>query len=210
MQIPNNGAVWHNGIIRSLVILSLIFSVSMMAQDKMAKEKMDKMAQDKMAEAGMAKSGPMEEDFMKLYGFTSGKMVQLAEAIPAEKYDWRPADGVRSVKESVLHAAAANYFMANFLGTPIPEGVDARNLEKSVESKDDAIAALKASMEHVKGAIASLKPGDWNTEIEFFGMSGTKRFLVFIVGDHAAEHLGQLIAYARMNGVTPPWSKKAE
>lgn len=160
------------------------------------------------AMAQETKGSAWVQDFLKVYGFTAEKAASLAEAIPAEKYDWRPAEGVRSVKESILHIASANYFFATLLGTAIPEGIDPRNLEKTVDSKEKAISTLKASVAHVQGAITNMKEAAHNEEVDFFGNKMTRRQVVMIVGDHVAEHLGQLIAYARMNGITPPWSAK--
>ena len=159
------------------------------------------MAQDNM------KSG-LIDDFLKVQGMASDKAVQLAGAFPADKYDWRPAEGVRSVKEVIMHIAAANYNMAALLGTPVPEGVDTKGMENTTDSKEKIIETLKQSIDHVQGVIKNLKPEDFDQEVKFFGMTGTKRQVMFIIGDHAAEHLGQLIAYARMNGVVPPWSMK--
>jgi uncharacterized damage-inducible protein DinB len=154
------------------------------------------------------KESAMLTDFFKVYNTAADKFTSLADAIPVEKYDWQPAEGVRSVKEVVLHIAGANYYFASLLGTPIPEGINPRNLDKTVDSKEEAISTLKASIEHFKKAVNSMDADAFNQEVEFFGMKGTKRQVMLIVGDHTAEHLGQLIAYARMNGVTPPWSKK--
>lgn len=154
------------------------------------------------------KKSPMLTDFFKVYNTAADKATSLADAITAEKYDWRPAEGVRSVKEVVLHITGANYYFASLLGTPVPEGIDPRNLDKTVDSKEDAISTLKASIEHFKKAVNSMDADAFNQEVEFFGSKGTKRQVMLIVGDHTAEHLGQLIAYARMNGITPPWSKK--
>jgi uncharacterized damage-inducible protein DinB len=148
------------------------------------------------------------EDFLKVYGAATEKATSLAEAIPAEKYDWRPAEGVRSIKESVVHIAGGNYFFASLLGTPVPEGINPRDLEKTVESKEKAISTLRESVAHMKGAIANMKEEAFNEEVEFFGNKMTRRQVTLVVGDHTAEHLGQLIAYARMNGIVPPWSQK--
>lgn len=153
------------------------------------------------------KESAMLTDFFKVYDFAVGKATSLAEEIPAEKYDWSPAEGVRSVKAVVLHLAGATYYMASLMGTPVPEGIDPRNLDKTVDSKEKAISTLKASVEHFKKAVNSMDADAFNQEVEFFGMKGTKRQVMFICGDHTAEHLGQLIAYARMNGITPPWSQ---
>jgi len=161
------------------------------------------LAQDNAAEA-------VKSDFLNVYGYTSGKAAQLATAIPEDKFDWRPAEGVRSVKESVLHMAGANYFFGSMLGTAMPEGVDPRGFEKAGMTKDEAIATLNKSVEFAQQAVNNLSAEQANEKIDFFGNEVTRRQAMFILGDHAAEHLGQLIAYARSNGVVPPWSQKQE
>lgn len=159
------------------------------------------------AAAQDTKESAWVQDFLKVYGFAADKAASLAGAIPAEKYDWRPAEGVRSVKESILHVAGANYYFATLLGAAIPQGIDPRNLEKTIDSKEKAISTLKESVAHVQAAITNMKEAAYSEEVDFFGNKMTRRQVVMIVGDHAAEHLGQLIAYARMNGITPPWSQ---
>lgn len=139
--------------------------------------------------------------------FTEGELVQLAEAVPAEKWSWRPSEGVRSYLEVTLHVAGGNYFLATFLGAKIPEGIDARNIEKSTTDKAKAIETMKASYAHVKKAIEGLTASDLDAEVEFFGRKMTKRAMLFVIVGHSHEHLGQSIAYARSNGVVPPWSK---
>jgi uncharacterized damage-inducible protein DinB len=146
-------------------------------------------------------------DFLNVYNTTSDKAVQLADAIPDDTYDWRPAEGIRSVRESILHLASGNYFFGSMLGMASPEGVDPRSLEKSNLDKAEAIAALKESVTYINNGLKNLSADDFDTKIDFFGNEITKRQAMFILGDHAAEHLGQLIAYARSNGVAPPWSR---
>ncbi|MDX1585562.1 MAG: DinB family protein [Balneolaceae bacterium] len=149
----------------------------------------------------------MVTDFLNVYQTTTGKTSQLAGAIPADNYDWRPAEGIRSVREAILHVASGNYFFGSMLGFESPEGIDPRTLEQSGMSKDQAIATLEESVEYVKSGIQNMTAKDFETKIDFFGNEVTKRQAMFILGDHAAEHLGQLIAYARSNGVAPPWSQ---
>ncbi|OGC02767.1 hypothetical protein A2V82_11765 [candidate division KSB1 bacterium RBG_16_48_16] len=146
-------------------------------------------------------------DFFKAYDYSIDHVAQLAGAIPADKYDWRPAEGVRSIREVVLHVAGGNYLFSSLLGSPPPEGVDARGLEKMEVSKEEAIAKLKESVAHAKKAVGMVGEDALNQEVEFFGNKVTKRHLLFIAGGHVSEHLGQLIAYARTNGVAPPWSE---
>ena len=140
--------------------------------------------------------------------FIENQVVSLAEAIPADKYDWRPADGVRSIGESIMHMAAANYFIPMTAGHTPPEGVDIMTLESSVTEKDDIIAALKASYTYAREGIEKMSDKELKDKVEFpFPGEYNKLSAIMIVTGHCSEHKGQLIAYARMNGITPPWSE---
>ncbi|MDR8393941.1 DinB family protein [Aliifodinibius sp. S!AR15-10] len=149
------------------------------------------------------------EDFLNIYNMTSDKASQLADAIPADKFSWRPAEGIRSVQESVLHMAGANYFFSSMMGATIPEGIDPRSFEKTEMSKEEVISTLKKSVAFVQEAVTNMPEKEFDIKIDMFGNEVRKRQVMFLLGDHAAEHLGQLIAYARMNGVAPPWSQQA-
>lgn len=140
--------------------------------------------------------------------YTEGRIVQLAEAIPAEKYDWRPAEGVRSIAESIMHVAAGNYFITMTAGHTPPEGIDIMTLEKSVTAKSDVIAALKKSYEYARAGVQGFtkKQLDNMVEFPFPGEYNTRSALMIVTG-HCEEHMGQLIAYARMNDIIPPWSE---
>lgn len=156
-----------------------------------------------------AASDAFVSDFLSIYTTATDKMVQLGNAIPEESYSWRPNEGVRSVKETILHVTSANYFFGSQLGADIPEGIDPQAIEQSDMSKEEAIDALKKSVDFAQMAVKNMPEEEMNTELTLFGQPFTKRQIVFILGDHAAEHLGQLIAYARMNDVVPPWSQAA-
>lgn len=138
---------------------------------------------------------------------TAGHVQQLAQAVPADKYGWRPAEGVRSVGEVYLHIAGANFFLSSQLGTPPPEdlGVAPDAIEK-VEGKDRIVALLERSIDHARGAIEATRGQDLDREVHLFGQQMTARTVVMILNAHLNEHLGQSIAYARSNGVVPPWS----
>lgn len=146
-------------------------------------------------------------DFLNVYNYTTDKAAQLANAFPDDKHDWRPAEGIRSVREAVLHMASGNYFFASMTGTEIPEGVDPRSLEQSGMDMAEAVTTLRESVSFVQNALNNLSEEELDEVIDMFGNEMTKRQVAFMLGDHAAEHLGQLIAYARMNGVVPPWSQ---
>ena len=133
------------------------------------------------------------------------KLVALAEATPQEKYGWRPAPGVRSVSEVYIHVAGGNYFLPTFLGAKMPEGLS-RDMEKTVTEKPKVVEALKKSFDHARKAVEATPDSDLDKKVKFFGQEPSERMMLIVLVSHGHEHLGQSIAYARMNGITPPWS----
>jgi DinB family. len=138
------------------------------------------------------------------------KFVRLAEAIPAGKYTWRPGADVRSVAEVFLHVSAANFNLYKLVGTPPPANVDLKNFEKSTTDKAKVVATLKDSFAHAKKAITAMPDADLEKSVDWFGGKNTQRGILLFIVRHAAEHLGQQIAYTRMVGVVPPWTEDAQ
>lgn len=136
-----------------------------------------------------------------------GKLVQLAEATPEEKYAWRPAKDVRSTGEVFMHVVGANYGIPSFWGMKTPEGFNLNTYEKSLSKKADIVPALKASFAAMEEGFMATPDADMDKPAEFFGMKTTVRGGYLLLLSHAHEHLGQSIAYARSNSVVPPWSK---
>ena len=135
------------------------------------------------------------------------KFTRLAEAIPADKYTWRPSPDVRSIAEVFLHVAAANYNLPKLIGTPPPAGVDVAKLEKSTTDKAKVISILKDSFAHERDAIMKMPDADLDKSLDWFGGKNTERGILLFMTRHTAEHLGQSIAYARFIGVVPPWTE---
>ena len=134
------------------------------------------------------------------------EFVRLAEAIPADRYTWRPSPDVRSIAEVFLHASAANYNLYKLVGTPTPAGVDTKTLEQSTTDKTKVITILKASYAHAKAAIRSMPDVDLERTLDWNGGKITERGVLLYIVQHIAQHLGQQIAYARSIGVVPPWT----
>lgn len=134
------------------------------------------------------------------------KVLQLAEAIPEDKYSYAPMEGVSNVGEVLMHLSGANYFIANRLGHAMPEGMNPRELGKGAD-KAEMIKIYKASVKHLNKGIKMISKEAMMEEIEFFGMTAPRARLALIAADHQHEHLGQLIAYARANEIVPPWSQ---
>jgi uncharacterized damage-inducible protein DinB len=140
------------------------------------------------------------------WSHVSQQLIALAEAIPADKYSWRPAPGVRSVSEVLMHISIANFGLLSFTGPKMPADMKP-DLEKTVTKKADVIDWLKRSLAAVKTARAQLKPGDLERKVKIEGKTVTVDGMYLRIIIHDNEHMGQLVAYARMNGIVPPWSK---
>ena len=138
------------------------------------------------------------------------KFVRLAEAIPADKFAWRPASDVRSIAEVFLHVSAANYNLYKLVGTAPPSGLDIKGLEKSTTDKAKVLATLKDSFAHARKAISTMSDADLEKSMDWFGGKNTERGILLFIVRHGAEHLGQSIAYARSVGITPPWTEDAQ
>jgi len=136
----------------------------------------------------------------------SQQLVALAEATPAEKFSWRPAPGVRSTSEVYMHIVFANFYLLSVTGPKMPPDLK-EGMDTSVTSKAEVIAWLKRSLEAVKQAHLAAKPEDLQRKVHIYDRDATVDGMYLRIIVHANEHMGQLVAYARMTGVTPPWSK---
>lgn len=158
--------------------------------------------------AAQAPQAGWRAEFLNSLGSGEQKYVALAEAMPWDKYSWRPGEGVRSVCEVFMHMAGANYLFARPLGAEPPASVDLRSMQTCPAGRDQVVAALKASFAHLRNAVTSTPDAQADDSVEIFGMKMTKRGLLLFSAEHMGEHLGQSIAYARVNNIVPPWSAR--
>ena len=159
--------------------------------------------------AGAAELTGFQADLLAELEGLEKKYLELAQAVPEAKFSWEPAPGVRSVSEVYMHAAAGNFMMPSLFGYPAPEGA-AWNMEEQITAKAQVMAKLKASFEHARQAIRNLPADRLEAQIDLFGDQATVRRALLLMAGHLHEHLGQSIAYARVVGVTPPWSGAGE
>ena len=140
------------------------------------------------------------------------KILALANAFPAEKYSWRPAPGVRSVGEAFMHVASEYYvYTPAAYGAPrspvIPREQGAMPKFEAMSTKPEVLKHLTEGFAYMKQQINALDPAAITGKKKLFGGDHTIIETSFIMSGDLHEHLGQLIAYARMNGIVPPWSK---
>jgi uncharacterized damage-inducible protein DinB len=135
----------------------------------------------------------------------SAQLIALAEATPEEKFAWRPAPGVRSTSEVYMHIAMANFYLLSVTGPKMPTDMK-EGMEKTVTSKAEVISWLKRSLAAVRQAHLAETPKDLGRKVHIADRDSTVDWMYLRIIIHANEHMGQLVAYARMTGVVPPWS----
>jgi len=162
-----------------------------------------------------AQSASITADLVSDVSDVEKKFIALAKAIPPEKYDWRPGTGVRSVGEVIRHVASDNYLIPAGLGYAADastgiKGDDyktAQAFEAKKSTKDQSVADLEKSFAHLKKSMNATTPAKLGDQVKLFGQPFTMQRAWILGTTHLHEHLGQLIAYARTNGVKPPWSQ---
>ncbi len=137
------------------------------------------------------------------------KYIDLATVIPQDKYTWRPSEGARSFSEVFLHVAGSNYFFLQFLGTPPPANMDMKNFDKSTTDKSQIIDALNKSFDSAHATIEKMSNADFNKALPKLGPQANEGDVIYLIVTDLHEHLGQSIAYARANGIVPPWTVAA-
>ena len=171
----------------------------------------------------------LKTEYLDDFAETCKHLDQLSQTMPANKYAWRPAAGVRSVSEVYVHIANGNFLLLSLTGVKLPSeyfpnlATDAKGkpetqavfkrmgeLEKTVADKDAVTRMLKSSLDEVRNRLSQLTAGELDQPADFFGEKTTVRRIYLRIFAHVNEHYGQSIAYARVNGIVPPWSQKPE
>ena len=168
------------------------------------------LGQEKMADKGMAEPGSVTDSFLKQSKRVQGQMEALLGAIPQEKFNWRPMEGVRSIAESFMHAAGGNFLFAVPLGGMAPQAFEESTFEKSQTDKAKILEALRKSFDEINEAVKKTPAANYGKTIKMFGMELTTLDIIFAAATHQHELLGQQIAYARMNGIVPPWTAEQQ
>jgi len=138
------------------------------------------------------------------------KFADLAGAVPAEKFNWRPAEGVRSIGEVYLHISQANYGFMDFLGANPPVNFKTKDFEKSITDKAKIIEQINQSFDFVKATVSKMTNADFSKAKKELGPDANEGDVIYLLVTHAHEHLGQSIAYARQNGIVPPWTAERQ
>lgn len=162
-------------------------------------------------EPAQAQSAPpgFGQEFAGQFNGSARKLVALAEAMPADRYGWRPMEGVSSVAEVFMHIARYNYMYPheNLGVAPPASAAGYPRWEETVTDKTQVVEILAASMDHVREVAAGMDGAALEKGTRLYGRDVAQWAVLFQLIAHMNEHLGQSIAYARMNHVAPPWSR---
>jgi uncharacterized damage-inducible protein DinB len=159
--------------------------------------------------AGTAGQMPVgfREEFLDHFNTSMQKFIQLAEAMPADKFSWSPGPGVMSVARVYAHVAHYNYgYPSGNMRVALPAGLRLDTLETNVAAKAQVLALLRQSAEYVRSSVSRMPASQLSATTQLYGREVQQWAVLFQLLAHMNEHLGQSIAYARMNGVVPPWS----
>jgi uncharacterized damage-inducible protein DinB len=138
------------------------------------------------------------------------KFISLAEALPQDKFNWRPSPDARSFAEVFLHVAGERYDILALGGATIPVGFDSKIYEKSTTDKAKIVTELKKTGDFMQATIGSMSNADFARPIPKLGPEANAGDVVYILVADAHEHMGQLVAYARANDIVPPWTIAAQ
>ena len=161
------------------------------------------------AATAAAQSAPpsSREELLMQFNASASKFEALANAMPADKFSWRPGPGVMSVAEVYAHVAHYNYrYPSQNMKVAAPRGVALDTLERMTD-KAQIVALLRSSAEYVRQGIGQMPEARLAESTQLYGRTVPQWSVLLQLVAHMNEHLGQSIAYARMNGVVPPWSR---
>ncbi|MGA2592139.1 MAG: DinB family protein [Bryobacteraceae bacterium] len=181
-------------------------------------------AQEKAESASAPKISPARQEVLDPFLGAAGRCLALAKAVPEEKYTWRPMEGVRSFGEVFVHMAGSTLLFCSYAGLKAPQG-PAHDLaavymkrgfempeifaaERAIKSKAETVDIMDQAFHLARDFIRGMPDSDLQNKTDFFGRPLTLHGLLIQMGDHLSEHLGQAIAYARVNHIVPPWSEK--
>ncbi|MHB1329157.1 MAG: DinB family protein [Gemmatimonadales bacterium] len=160
------------------------------------------------APSAQAQSAPdgLANELLRQFDSSMEKFIALADAMPASVYGWSPGPGVMTVARVYTHVIRYNYlYPATSLGVPAPISRDSDATEE-IRDKARIVAMLRESREHVRGVVGKLPP-DLAASTKLYGREVSQAAVLLQLVAHMNEHLGQSIAYARMNKIVPPWTR---
>jgi uncharacterized damage-inducible protein DinB len=164
--------------------------------------------------AGQERIDPMAATVAQWFTMIERSFVSLAEAMPIEKYGFRPMSGAfaeaRTFAEQVKHVACANFAFFNEIEKKEPPARCDTGGPSAARTKAELVAYLRESFSYAQTVLRMMTPANaLDPAGGPYGGSSTRLGLTTLAVWHASDHYGQLVVYLRMNGLTPPASQPA-
>ena len=166
---------------------------------------------------------PVRQDILNGFNSAATRCLALAKAVPHDKLSWRPMEGVRSFGEVFVHMAGSSLLFGSYAGLKIPDGPvhDLATVymkrgfempeifasEAAIKEQSKIVSIMEQSFQQVRDLVRNMSDSDLDKTTDFFGRPLTLRGVLILMDEHLGEHLGQSIAYARVNHIVPPWSQ---
>ena len=148
----------------------------------------------------------LRDDLLLHFEQLASKATQLSEAFPSELYAWSPGEGVMTAGHVLAHISRYNYlYLSENLGVGTPDGIDLERMEE-VRDKEHVVGMLTTSVDHARRSISGLSAAELSSDTRLYGRDVKGWAALVQLVSHLGEHVGQLVAYSRMNDIVPPWS----
>jgi len=141
------------------------------------------------------------EEYLKKWKNGAQYTIELAEAMPADKYDYRPTPEVRSFREQVVHIMNNMVWLSSSYLSKVSFKGDLKHKDLS---KEEILMLLRQASKFAENAVRNLDAKDLEVKVDFFAGPMTKRQILMLMNDHMTHHRGQIIVYARINDIKPP------
>ncbi len=152
-------------------------------------------------------AGDFKEAFLGQFEYATSRLISLAEVMPEDAYSWSPDGEAMPVAQVYMHIARYNFlYPQTALGIESPADINLDTME-DIRDKSKVLELLQLSVDHIKQNVGALTESDLEASTKLYGRSVKGWTVLFQLQTHMSEHVGQSIAYARMNEVTPPWSQ---
>jgi uncharacterized damage-inducible protein DinB len=155
--------------------------------------------------AATAPANPLTSSEKGFYSVVSGQAIAAAEKMPEENYAFKPVPEVRSFGQLVGHLADAQY---GFCSTAGGESGSPKNIEKTVTTKTELVAALKEAVAYCKKTYDGMTDAQGSQMTKFMNYNLARLTILSINSAHADEHYGNMVTYLRIKGIVPPSSER--
>ncbi len=156
--------------------------------------------------SGPSEASEIRDEMLRQFSGSSRKMVALSEAMPEDLYAWSTGEGMMTVAKVYAHIARYNFmYLEDQLGVPAPSDID---LDMVEDLTDKAVITelLKRSVDHVLAHVPKLTDDTLTEKTRLYGRDIAGWAVLVQLVTHLNEHVGQAVAYARINQIAPPWA----